>query len=82
MVQEAGVRLGAGWVLLAVCLGQFMIQLDLTAVNVALPDVARSLGSSTPVLQWVRWTPEGQLIPLLSPVLPPSNSLTASAWPA
>lgn len=40
-------------ILLAVCLGQFMIQLDLTIVNVALPSIGRDLGSSVSGLQWV-----------------------------
>ena len=40
-------------ILAAVTLGQFMIQLDLTIVNVALPDIGRSLGGSTAGLQWV-----------------------------
>jgi DHA2 family methylenomycin A resistance protein-like MFS transporter len=40
-------------VLLAVCLGQFMIQLDLTVVNVALPNIGTDLGVSTAGLQWV-----------------------------
>jgi len=39
--------------LVALCLGQFMLQLDTTIVNVALPSVARSLHSSTGGLQWV-----------------------------
>jgi EmrB/QacA subfamily drug resistance transporter len=40
-------------VLVAASLGQFMIQLDLTIVNVALPDIGRTLGGSTASLQWV-----------------------------
>jgi MFS family permease len=40
-------------VLTAVCLGQFMIQLDLTVVNVALPAIGRDLSASTSGLQWV-----------------------------
>jgi DHA2 family methylenomycin A resistance protein-like MFS transporter len=39
--------------LAALCLGQFMLQLDTTIVNVALPSIARSLHSSTAGLQWV-----------------------------
>ena len=39
--------------LAALCLGQFMLQLDTTNVNVALPSIARSLHSSTAGLQWV-----------------------------
>lgn len=40
-------------VLTAALLGFFMISLDATAVNVALPAVARSLGGTTSGLQWV-----------------------------
>jgi EmrB/QacA subfamily drug resistance transporter len=40
-------------ILVAATLGQFMIQMDLTIVNVALPDIGRSLGGSTAGLQWV-----------------------------
>jgi DHA2 family methylenomycin A resistance protein-like MFS transporter len=39
--------------LAALCLGQFMLQLDTTIVNVALPSIARSLHSSTGGLEWV-----------------------------
>lgn len=42
-----------GWVLLAVSLGQFLIQLDLTIVNVALPAISRDLGTLVAGLQWV-----------------------------
>lgn len=41
------------WTLVAVCLGTFMLLLDITIVNVALPDIQRSLGSSFADLQWV-----------------------------
>ena len=41
------------WTLLAVCLGTFMLLLDITIVNVALPDIQQSLGSSFADLQWV-----------------------------
>jgi DHA2 family methylenomycin A resistance protein-like MFS transporter len=40
-------------VLTAALLGFFMISLDATAVNVALPAIARSLGETTSGLQWV-----------------------------
>jgi len=40
-------------VLVAVCLGQFLIQLDLTVVNVALPGIGRDLGAPTSGLQWI-----------------------------
>jgi len=39
--------------LAALCLGQFMLQLDTTIVNVALPSIARSLHTPTSGLQWV-----------------------------
>ncbi len=39
--------------LLVLCLGQFMTILDVSIVNVALPDIRDSLGFSTNGLQWV-----------------------------
>lgn len=44
---------GRWWTLVAVCVGTFMLLLDITIVNVALPDIQRSLGSSFSGLQWV-----------------------------
>jgi|HubBroStandDraft_5_1064220.scaffolds.fasta_scaffold10989_2 EmrB/QacA subfamily drug resistance transporter len=41
------------WTLVAVCLGTFMLLLDITIVNVALPDIQRSLNSSFSDLQWI-----------------------------
>ncbi len=41
------------WTLIAVCLGTFMLLLDITIVNVALPDIQKSLHSSFSDLQWV-----------------------------
>ena len=41
------------WTLVAVCLGTFMLLLDITIVNVALPDIQRALNSSFPDLQWI-----------------------------
>ena len=41
------------WTLLAVCLSIFMLLLDITVVNVALPDIRRELGASFSDLQWV-----------------------------
>ncbi|MGH9081305.1 MAG: MFS transporter, partial [Acidimicrobiales bacterium] len=40
-------------VLTVVCLAQFMVVLDISIVNVALPSIQRSLGFSEPNLQWV-----------------------------
>jgi EmrB/QacA subfamily drug resistance transporter len=39
--------------LVAVCLGTFMLLLDITIVNVALPDIQSALSSSFSALQWV-----------------------------
>ena len=41
------------WTLVAVCLGTFMLLLDVTIVNVALPDIQIALHSSFSDLQWV-----------------------------
>ena len=41
------------WTLVAVSLGTFMLLLDVTIVNVALPDIQKSLHSSFSDLQWV-----------------------------
>jgi EmrB/QacA subfamily drug resistance transporter len=41
------------WTLLAVCLSIFMLLLDITIVNVALPDIQRELDASFTDLQWV-----------------------------
>jgi EmrB/QacA subfamily drug resistance transporter len=41
------------WTLVAVCTGVFMLLLDVTIVNVALPDIQKSLGASLSDLQWV-----------------------------
>ena len=41
------------WTLTGVCFGTFMLLLDVTIVNVALPDIQSSLGSSFADLQWV-----------------------------
>jgi EmrB/QacA subfamily drug resistance transporter len=41
------------WTLLVVCLAIFMLLLDITIVNVALPDIQKELGSSFEDLQWV-----------------------------
>jgi EmrB/QacA subfamily drug resistance transporter len=41
------------WTLTAVCVATFMLLIDITIVNVALPDIAKSLGSTFSDLQWV-----------------------------
>jgi EmrB/QacA subfamily drug resistance transporter len=41
------------WTLAAVCLGTFMLLLDITIVNVALPAIQASLSASFSDLQWV-----------------------------
>ena len=50
---EPGQRGNKWWTLIAVCLGTFMLLLDITIVNVALPDIQRALQSSFSDLQWV-----------------------------
>jgi EmrB/QacA subfamily drug resistance transporter len=44
---------GKWWTLIAVCTGVFMLLLDITIVNVALPDIQRELDASLSDLQWV-----------------------------
>ena len=51
--QDAGQRGNKWWTLVAVCLGTFMLLLDITVVNVALPDIQRALHASFSDLQWV-----------------------------
>src|SRR5437764_12740383 len=48
-------RRGAGspWLLAVCCVAQFMVILDLSIVNVALPDIQSSLEFSSPELQWI-----------------------------
>src|SRR5829696_4781110 len=41
------------WTLIVVCVATFMLLLDITIVNVALPAIERSLGASFADLQWV-----------------------------
>jgi len=41
------------WPLVAVCAGAFMLLVDVTIVNVALPAMARELHTTFPDLQWV-----------------------------
>ena len=44
---------GKWWTLAAVCTGVFMLLLDLTIVNVALPDIEHAFKASLADLQWV-----------------------------
>ncbi|HEX2496743.1 MAG TPA: MFS transporter, partial [Gaiellaceae bacterium] len=41
------------WTLVAVAFGLFMIMLDNTVVNVALPSMARDLGADLSELEWI-----------------------------
>ncbi len=41
------------WTLIAVCTGLFVLLLDITIVNVALPDIQRDLDATLSDLQWV-----------------------------
>jgi EmrB/QacA subfamily drug resistance transporter len=41
------------WILIVCCVAQFMVILDLSIVNVALPSIQSSLGFSSNDLQWV-----------------------------
>jgi MFS family permease len=41
------------WTLLASCIAIFMLLLDVTIVNVALPSIGRDLGADFSDLQWV-----------------------------
>ena len=41
------------WTLLAVCVGTFMLLLDVTIVVVAIPDIQRGLHASFGHIQWV-----------------------------
>ncbi|MFE6774758.1 MFS transporter [Streptomyces sp. NPDC057702] len=48
----AGTR-GKWWPLVAITLGNFMLIMDVTIVNTALPEIARDLDASFTSLQWV-----------------------------
>ncbi|HTC58703.1 MAG TPA: MFS transporter, partial [Solirubrobacteraceae bacterium] len=41
------------WTLIAVCVATFMLLLDITVVNTALPSIRKDLHSSFTDLQWV-----------------------------
>ena len=42
-----------GALLATMCVGMFLVQLDVTVVNVALPDIRSGLGTSLAGQQWV-----------------------------
>ena len=50
---QAIVRRNSNALLLVVCLGQFMVVLDVSIVNVALPSIQTSLHVKESTLQWV-----------------------------
>lgn len=41
------------WALIAVCLGEFMLMLDITIITVALPSISRELRTSFDDVQWI-----------------------------
>jgi EmrB/QacA subfamily drug resistance transporter len=51
--EDHGERGNKWWTLVAVCLGTFMLLLDVTIVTVALPDIQQALNSSFSDLQWI-----------------------------
>lgn len=51
--QPAGYHGSKWWTLVAVCVGTFMLLLDITIVTVALPAIQHALHSSFPDLQWI-----------------------------
>lgn len=50
-MQESPAR--RNWTLAVVCIGTFMLMLDISVVAIALPDIQRSLDTSLSGLQWV-----------------------------
>ncbi len=50
---EQGSDAHLGWVLAVCCIAQFMVILDLSIINVALPSIQLSLGFPSAELQWV-----------------------------
>src|SRR5947209_6742543 len=46
-------RLGSTLPLVSLCLGFFMVMMDATVVNTALPDIGRALSAAVSGLQWV-----------------------------
>jgi EmrB/QacA subfamily drug resistance transporter len=52
-VSRRGLGSREAWLLGVCCVAQFMVILDLSIVNVALPSIQLSLGFSAPELQWI-----------------------------
>jgi EmrB/QacA subfamily drug resistance transporter len=50
---ERGLGSGTGLLLAVCCVAQFMVILDLSIVNVALPSIQLDLGFTAPELQWI-----------------------------
>ncbi len=53
MPQEDAPALRRNWILVLVCVAQFMVILDISIVNVALPSIRESLNFDATGLQWV-----------------------------
>src|SRR5437764_2202296 len=49
----AAPRRAAGWPLALICAAQFVLQLDFSIVNVALPSIRRELHATPASLQWI-----------------------------
>ena len=62
--------------LLAVCCGYFMVILDVTIVNVAVPAIGRELGASLTDLQWIV---DGYTVAFAGLLLSAARSATAGA---
>ena len=66
------------WTLVAVCVATFMLLLDITVVNVALPAIQRALGAGFEDLQWVVDAYALARRPIRSASEPPVSSSAAS----
>jgi EmrB/QacA subfamily drug resistance transporter len=51
--EQTGRRSGSALLLAVCCVAQFMVILDLSIVNVALPSIQSALGFTSPELQWI-----------------------------
>jgi len=52
-ILEAGMRAGRWWMLGVTCLSVVVVGLDLTVLNIALPEISAALHASTGDLQWI-----------------------------